>query len=262
MQELIYLILALFATTVGSLTGMGGGVIIKPLMDVLGDYNVQTIGVISSITVFSMALVSVTKQVKAKTKIPFETAIPLGIGSVAGGIIGEKLLNFIVDLFNVNSSVTVIQNIVLSTLIFCVFLYMKNKNRIKGKELKGVFVSLAVGIFLGMCSSFLGIGGGPINVALIIYLFSVNTKTATVCSLITILFAQISKLTTIALTMGFAEFDLSVAPVMIIGAILGGSIGASLNKKCKEETVEKAFNCVQLLVLSITIFNIIRNLLF
>ncbi|MBQ8765208.1 MAG: sulfite exporter TauE/SafE family protein, partial [Clostridia bacterium] len=61
MQQIIYFLLALFATTIGSLTGMGGGVIIKPLMDVLGDFDVQTIGVISSITVFSMAIVSVIK---------------------------------------------------------------------------------------------------------------------------------------------------------------------------------------------------------
>ena len=56
MQYIIYFILALLATTVGSLTGMGGGVIIKPLMDVFGGYDVQTIGVISSITVFTMAI--------------------------------------------------------------------------------------------------------------------------------------------------------------------------------------------------------------
>lgn len=260
MIYLIYFLLAIFATTVGSLTGMGGGVIIKPLMDILGDFNVQNIGIVSSITVFSMALVSVGKQIKAKTEIPFKMAIPLAFGSVAGGIIGEKLLDFIVDTFKVNDIVTVVQNCVLTFLILLVFLYMKNKQKIKGKELKGIPVSVAVGIFLGVCSSFLGIGGGPINVALIIYLFSVSTKTATVCSLVTILFAQISKLTTVAFTTGFSGFDLSVAPVMIIGAIMGGFIGASLNKKCKESTVEKAFNCVQLLVLGITIFNIVRNI--
>lgn len=260
MQYLIYFILALFATTVGSLTGMGGGVIIKPLMDVLGDYNVQTIGIVSSITVFSMAIVSVLKQIKAKTEIPFKTAVPLGFGSVAGGFLGEKLLTYIVNSLNANSIVTVVQNCVLAVLILCVFIYMKNKAKIKGRNLNGVVISLAVGIFLGICSSFLGIGGGPINVALIIYLFSVNTKTATVCSLVTILFAQISKLTTVALTTGFAEFDLSIAPLMIIGAVMGGFIGAGLNKKCSEKTVEKAFNGVQLLVLGITIFNIINNL--
>ncbi len=260
LQFAIYFLLALFATTVGSLTGMGGGVITKPLMDILGDFNVQTIGVISSITVFSMAIVSVLKQIKAKTPIPFKTAVPLGIGSVTGGFLGEKLLTFIVNFLNANSIVTVVQNCVLALLIFCVFLYMKNKQNIKGRNLDGIIVSLVVGIFLGVCSSFLGIGGGPINVALIIYLFSVSTKTATICSLVTILFAQISKLTTVALTTGFSDFDLSIAPLMIVGAILGGFIGASLNKKCSEKTVEKAFSGVQLLVLGITIFNIIKNL--
>ena len=118
-----------------------------------------------------------------------------------------------------------------------------------------------LGCFLGICSSFLGIGGGPINVALIIYLYSVGTKAATVCSLMTILFAQISKLGTVALSTGFLVYDLSVAPAMVIGAIAGGFIGASLNKRCSEQAVERAFNGVQLLVLAIAIFNIVRNLL-
>ena len=160
---------------------------------------------------------------------------------MAGGLAGEKLLQVIVNALQANSAVTVVQNVVLSLLILAVFLYMKNKSRIPSKHLEGVVVSLLVGVFLGICSSFLGIGGGPINVALIIYLFSFDTKSATVCSLVTILFAQISKLGTVALTSGFGGFDLSIAPVMIVGAIAGGFIGASLNKKCSEASVEKAF---------------------
>lgn len=259
MQYVIYFILALFATTVGSLTGMGGGVIIKPLMDVLGDFDVQTIGIISSITVLTMATVSVIKQIKSKTPIPFKTAIPLATGSVLGGFIGKEVLDFIVEKLNANSAATVVQNVVLALLILCVIIYMKNKNRISGRNLDGVTVSLAVGVFLGFCSSFLGIGGGPINVALIIYLFSYSTKTATVCSLITILFAQISKLGITALTTGFSDFDLSVVPLMAVGAVLGGFIGAVLNKRLSEKAVEKAFSSVQILVLAITVFNIIQN---
>ena len=116
------------------------------------------------------------------------------------------------------------------------------------------------GVFLGMCSSFLGIGGGPINVALIIFLFSYPTKTATVCSLVTILFAQISKLAMIAAGAGFEAYDLSIAPVMIVGAIAGGFLGASLNKQFSEKSVERAFNGVQILVLAITVYNIVYNL--
>ena len=64
-----------------------------------------------------------------------------------------------------------------------------------------------------------------------------------------------------ALSTGFLVYDLSVAPAMVIGAIAGGFIGASLNKRCSEQAVERAFNGVQLLVLAIAIFNIVRNLL-
>ncbi|MEG1857639.1 MAG: sulfite exporter TauE/SafE family protein [Pseudoflavonifractor sp.] len=260
LKLLLYFLIAIGATTAGSMTGMGGGVIIKPLLDLLHGFDVETIGVLSAITVFAMSVVSIGKQMLAKTKIPFKTAIPLALGSVAGGFLGQRLLRLLVDALALNSLVTVAQNALLSVLILAVYLYMKNKHRIQSLTLTGIPVSLLVGVFLGVCSSFLGIGGGPINVALLIYLFSMDTKTATVCSIVTILFAQISKLGTVALTTGFAVFDLSMLPVMVIGAIAGGFIGSGFNKKCSEKTVEKAFNGVQLLVLGISVFNIIKNL--
>ena len=53
---ILYLIVALLATLLGSAAGMGGGVIIKPMMDLLGDYNVIEISVFASITVLCMAV--------------------------------------------------------------------------------------------------------------------------------------------------------------------------------------------------------------
>lgn len=41
-----------------------------------------------------------------------------------------------------------------------------------------------------------------------------STKTATVCSLVIILFAQMSKLYTTALTTGFADYVLYIVPLM------------------------------------------------
>lgn len=261
MQYILYFLIAISATTVGSMTGMGGGVIMKPLMDVLKSFDVETIGMLSSITVFFMSVVSVGKQMAAKTPIPFDFAVPLALGSVAGGYLGQWLLRTIVAAMHAQALVTVVQNVLLAILILGVYLYMRHKDRIQGKHLSGVPVSLLTGCILGICSAFLGIGGGPIDVAVIIYLYSTATKTATICSLLIILFSQISKLATVALTTGFAVYDLSVAPVMVIGAIAGGFIGAAFNRRCSEETVEKAFNTVQLLVLAIAVFNIVRNLI-
>ncbi len=258
MLYVLYFLIAIGATTVGSLTGMGGGVIIKPLMDLLGGYDVETIGVLSSVTVFAMAVVSVGKQIAQKAKIDFAMAIPLALGSVGGGLLGQWLLQLIVGSAPKNL-VTVVQNGVLAVLILGVFLYMRNKSHIRSMSLHGVVPAALVGVFLGVCSSFLGIGGGPINVALIIFLFGYDTKSATVCSIVTILFSQISKLGSVAVSTGFGIYDLSILPVMVVGAIAGGFIGASLNKKLQEQTVDKAFNAVQLLVLALSIVNIARN---
>ncbi len=257
---LIYFLIAIGATTVGSLTGLGGGVIIKPLLDILGDYNASTIGMLSSITVFSMAVVSLGKQMLAKTEIPFRTAVPLAIGSVAGGQVGQRLLSRVTAGLP-NAQVTVVQNAVLSLLILGVYLYMKNKARIPSKHWDQPAPALILGLFLGVCAAFLGIGGGPINVALIIFLFSYDTKKAAVSSIVIILFSQASKLASVALGGGFGGFDLSMAPVMVVGAIAGGFIGAKYNKKFSEEAVDRAFNAVQLLVLAICIFNIVKNVL-
>jgi len=259
-EYIIYFIITLFATTICSMTGMGGGVIIKPIMDVVGDFSVHTIGVIASITVFSMALVSITKHIKTKTKISFNIAIPLAFGSAIGGITGEKVFGFIADLLNADSIVKIIQNILLAFLIFWVFIYMNNKSKFKGKELKGILPSFFTGLFLGLSSAFLGIGGGPINVSVIIFLFSLPIKTATICSLVTIVFSQFSKLITVAFSRGFSDLDFTVVFVMVIAAILGGYLGAHFNKKLPEKVVSKAFNFVLIVVLCLTVFNIFNNL--
>lgn len=260
-EYILYFIITLIATTVCALTGMGGGVIIKPIMDMIGDFDVETIGIISSITVFSMALVSTVKHVKSKTKIPFNIALPLAFGSVVGGVAGEKVFELILSILNADSLVKVIQNVILAFLIFFVFIYINNKSRFKSKELKGAFSSFFTGLFLGTCAAFLGIGGGPINVTVIVFLFSLPIKTATVCSLITILFSQLAKLSAVFLSTGFTGLDFNIVLVMVVAAFFGGFLGAFFNKKLSEKTVERAFCSVVLVVLGLTVFNIIKNLI-
>lgn len=262
----VYFLIALLATTAGAMTGMGGGVIIKPLLDLLGDYDAATIGVLSALTVFVMSLVSVAKQMLKKTKIVLKIAVPLALGSVVGGNLGNKMFSGLLSAFQnseaASKNVTVIQNAVLALLIAVVFVYMLYKDRIAGFHLKGILPSLLAGIFLGVCSSFLGIGGGPINVALLIFLFSFDTKTAAVCSIITILFAQLSKVGSILLSPGgLFAYDLSMLLPMAVGAVAGGFLGSKCNIELPERVIDRMFNGVQVLVFGLCIFNMVRNLL-
>ena len=262
MNAFLYSLLALAATVLGSISGMGGGVIMKPVMDFMGRYDSPTIGVLSSLTVFSMSLVSLLKSVRTvrsqNKNMPFAKLVILSLGSVAGGTAGQIVYELLCNAVQNNGVITVVQNVLLLALIGAVFFYMVQNGRIRNYRFSSAFVFASAGIVLGLLSSFLGIGGGPINVALLMYLFSFEIKTATFASLMTIFFAQIAKLTAILFGTGFAAYNLEMAPFMIICAIAGGFIGTHIKKTVSSKTVGILFNCMQLLIMLICILNIVK----
>ncbi|MEG0398391.1 MAG: TSUP family transporter, partial [Cetobacterium sp.] len=87
--NIIYGIIVLIATTIGSIAGIGGGVIIKPAFDTLGIHNPTTISFYSSIAVFTMALISILKLLKTGVVLKKEIILPISFGSIIGGILGE-----------------------------------------------------------------------------------------------------------------------------------------------------------------------------
>lgn len=266
MPYILYFLISLGATAIGAMTGMGGGVIIKPLLDALGSLEAADIGILSSVTVFSMALVSAGRQMHCmacgeKTAVDLKIAVPLAIGSLFGGGIGDRLLMAAIIALRANGLVVSVQNGCLALLVIAVFFYMRKGVDRPTLNMHGAAPAALAGICLGLISSFLGIGGGPVNVALILFIFSGGIKTATAYSLITILFAQTSKLVSVLFSGDFFAHDLSMLPVMVTGAVIGGWAGSMLNKKLPEKTVEKAFSSIQILIFLLCLSNIVRNLI-
>jgi uncharacterized membrane protein YfcA len=255
----IYLLIAVGATIIGAIAGIGGGVIIKPMLDFIGDYSVSAIGVISSCTVFSMAVVSIIKQIRYKFKIEIRKTVAIGMGSVFGGAIGEKLLNEILQILSHNI-VTVSQNIILAISFVGIFLFTRNGKKIKTFKVKNYIACLVIGFFLGILSSVLSIGGGPINIAVLTIFFSMGAKEAAVNSIITILFSQGAQLFTIASSRGVEAFNLPILPVMVIGGVLGGLIGSKLNKRFEDKVIMKVFETVLLLLIILNVYNVINSL--
>ncbi len=251
-------LIAFLATCIGAMTGVGGGVIIKPVMDLVGTFDAGSIGVLSSITVFAMAISSCIKQFMAKTKIDMKIAVALAIGSLIGGNIGQQILTMISSQID-PKLVTSVQNCLLALVILMVYIYMQKKDSIKSLGLTSVPLIFVSGVLLGTMSAFLGIGGGPINVAVIIFAFGLTGKEAAVYSVVAILFSQFSKLALIGLTTGYSEYNLTVAPVMIVAGIVGGLIGSKYNKKLDSKTIEKCFSIVQIFIILTAVLNIARG---
>lgn len=251
----LYIIVAFLATIIGSLTGLGGGIIIKPVMDMISNFPVDTIGIISSITVFSMSLVSIVKYYMKGKKLPMQIVTPIAIGSVLGGIIGQFFLDQINQVMALNH-VKVIQNSVLAVIIIGSFLYMHFKP-VLGNKPKHIFIlSIVVGMGLGFLSSMLGIGGGPFNIVAFLFIFTFDIRLASIASLASILFSQSAKLLTIAFTSGFQGYDLHIVPYMVFAAIFGAQTGSRLQKYMTAQRVEVLFLIMLWVIFFISLYNI------
>ncbi len=254
MRELLYLAIALFSTTAGALTGMGGGVIIKPVLDLAGHYDAASINALSSLTVLIMAVVSVARLWRGGVEAG--RVIPLAIGAIAGGNAGKLVFSAVLG----GGDVTGIQNITLAALIVPVIYFMRHRDRMPRVANAGAVAAVVVGAGLGFFSSFLGIGGGPFNVIAIMIVLSVDAKPAAAYSLVVILFSQLASLGLSLARGGYANTDLSMLPYMAVAAVAGGFIGARLQTSFSNERVARLFNAVQFLVLALCIVNAFRNL--
>lgn len=260
-MELIYLLVALLSTTIGAISGLGGGVIIKPVLDALGQYDAATIGMLSTFTVFSMALVSSLRQYAAGIKFEGKRTIFISLGSIVGGITGKSLFSFINAGIVPGRYITAAQSLILAILLVLVLIYLFSRN-IQNLDIKNGFIIFSAGFFLGLAASFLGVGGGPFNVVLLSLLFSMDSKEAAVHSVIIILFSQLAKILTTMATSGFDSYDLSLLVYMIPGGIIGGILGSSLNRKLNRVTIQLLFRVVVSLIIVLNLFNLIKALFY
>ncbi len=247
---IVYFIVAIFATSVGAIAGLGGGVIIKPTLDAIGGYNPFVIGVLASVTVLAMATVSTIRCLSHKIKFSRQLIL-LTIGAIVGGFVGKELFAIVDNLVD-NAWLTTIQAIVMIVLLSIILC----KDKLPNWHIKNTPITILVGLVLGTLSAFLGIGGGPINVAVLCMLFAMDTKDAVAGSIFIILFSQIAKLTAISTTIGFGAYDYSVLWYMVPGGILGGLIGSWIKHKVEDKHVDMVFRIVVVGVILLNIYNI------
>ena len=261
MIELLLLAVGFCASTIGAICGIGGGVIIKPLLDSLNIAGVDTISFLSGLTVLSMSAYSTIKTFLAKEKgIDLKTGTPLAIGAALGGILGKQLFSILKNASANPSRVGAYQAISLGIATFGTLIYTLKKKNIKTKEVKNPFACVIIGLVLGMMSSFMGIGGGPFNQVVLSYFFSMGTKEAAQNSLYVILISQISSLITTLVTNSVPEFKLLWLIIMAGSGILGGIVGRKINKKIDAEAVNKLFIGFLFIIIGISIYNAVRFL--
>ena len=252
---IIYLLISIGASIVGAISGIGGGVIIKPTLDIFSSYNVSVISFLSGNTVLAMTISSLIRNRKSEIKLEKKRGSLLAFGGVIGGLIGKYLFDILRVSFANDAIIGSIQSLSLGILTLSVLLFTIFKEKIPSSNYKSVTASLSIGILLGSVASFLGIGGGPINLAILYLFFSMDSKTAALHSIYIIFFSQATNLLFTIISGNVPSFPLPVLLLMVVGGIGGGLIGSELRKRMNNKQVDILFSVVMAIIIIISSYN-------
>lgn len=91
-------------------------------------------------------------------------------------------------------------------------------------------------------------------------LFSYDMKEATIYSIATIFFSQVSKLGSVIISNTLFLYDISLVPFICISAIFGGYVGTVINQKLTSSNIEKIYNFLIIVLIAISCFNVFNNI--
>lgn len=248
--------ICLLASTAGAICGIGGGVIIKPVLDAMHIMDVHQVSFLSSCTVLCMSAYSVFASLKGDP-VPLrrKTVWPLGIGAAIGGLLGRALYSAIGKRADF---VAFLQAACLFVLLLGTLIYMLREKTIRTHDTDSSPVSALIGLSLGFFSSFLGIGGGPFNLVVLSFFFSMDTKVAARHSLCVILVSQTANILSAFVSGSVPSVSPTMLLLMAAGGIGGGIVGRRINKKLTAADVKKLFLALLLVIIGACIYNMLR----
>lgn len=265
MVYVIFMIFSFSSSLIGAICGIGGGVILKPGLDAIGLYDTVTVNFLSGCTVLAMTTYSLLHRLckrsgtaTGKKELITLSEIGLSFGAATGGIAGKSLFHFCVERIGKASFMTSLQSLLLFFLVLLVFLYERYFPIVRKKTVHALYQHLLIGFDLGLISSFLGIGGGPINLLVLKYFYGMEVKQAVKSSLFIVFLSQLFSFIYTFMTGVFPTVSVQLVLLMIFGGITGGIAGRGINTKISGETVTKLFSVCNLVIMGICIFNIIR----
>ena len=258
---LFYFFLSLAASVMGAISGIGGGVIIKPLMASVSSFGVGTISFLSGTTVLSMTTVALIRSKNSPVSVNKRVGTLLALGGVAGGLLGKYLFDLVKGQFPGDRILGATQSLMLLFMTSGVLLFTIYKYRITPLHRDGNGFCLFIGLMLGAVAAFLGIGGGPINLAVLYFFFSMDSKTAALNSLFIIFFSQLSSLAFTISAGNLPAFETVILLAMITGGVGGAVIGTALSSRLSHRGVDYLFMGVMGVIILISLRNFLIQII-
>lgn len=235
-EHLWFIALGFVAGLLGSMTGLGGGIITVPVMVFLGFPH--TLAASSSLfATFSNAVASAISYSRQK-RIEYKLALKLGLLSLPGTVVGALVtVDVALQSFQFLFGVVLVASAV----------YLMLRPRLGKRQdlnngsgplysFSGFMIIFLAGVsfFAGLTSSFFGIGGGIVFVPLMVAGLGMSIKRAAPTSQTILIFASFSGLIVHGL---LGHPDLLLAAFLAAGAFIGGITGARISIEAGEKNL-------------------------
>lgn len=236
-DQLWFIPLGFVAGILGSMVGLGGGIIVVPVLTFFG--FPPTLSASNSLfAALSNATASTISYSKQK-RIDYAIGLKLGLLSIPGTILGA--------LISTDSS-PVIFKILFGILLVASSIYIYLRKKIETSKSrtgsKIMILTIVASFFAGIISSFFGIGGGIVFVPLMVIGLSMTMKIAAPTSQFILLFASLSGVIVHSI-LGHPDFAQS--GLLAVGAFAGGILGARISIGIKERYLQIIVSAVLIL---------------
>ena len=227
-DQLWLILLGFTAGVLGSMIGVGGGIIVVPALTFLG--FPPTVAASNSLFAALSNSIASTISYSRQKRIEFSLGLKLGLLTIPGTVLGAIIsTDDSPDLFKFLFGFVLIAS--------AAYIFLRKKIEDKEKTLSKQMMVFAIGasFFAGIISSFFGVGGGIIFVPLMVVGMGMTMKRAAPTSQLILLFASLSGVIVHSI-LGHPDF--LQAGFLAIGAFIGGLIGARLSIDIKERYLQ------------------------
>ncbi|MBM4348770.1 MAG: sulfite exporter TauE/SafE family protein [Deltaproteobacteria bacterium] len=215
-------LLGLIGGFLSGLLGLGGGVIMLPLLTFIGGVPLKLATGTDLVHVFIASATGMFFHYRNGI-VDLKAGVLLGIAGIVGGFAGSFLS---VQLSARNLQSIYLLVVALAITILLIPLKSENKDYKMGNFNKALGVTIGIGV--GSLTGLLGIGGGFIILPLSIHLLEIPLRVTIGTSL---LFILISSIGTIGAKFKVGQIHLPITLFVISGSVVGALLGAHISRK-------------------------------
>jgi uncharacterized membrane protein YfcA len=233
LTAVLLVVVGLGAGTLGAMLGVGGGIIMVPVLTFLGISPTQT----ASTSLFAVTSTSVSSTVEfaRQKRIDYRLGTMMAAVAVPGAVIGAVLsADFTSESFRLYFGILLV-------LAGLYMLYRSSimKARDEKAPLHGSWRYAAVGgasFIAGVISSLFGVGGGIIFVPAMLVILGIGMYRAAATSQLILMITSVAGVLT-HVALGHPDYFYAIA--LSAGAFVGAQIGARMSKSTKEAILNK-----------------------